>query len=401
MAGASDESTVSWIYKRKYSDKQAGDHAMREHPGLKMMKKEGGFNGSGFFYWVRYANPQGVSSVFTSALTAVAASSGVQFQAARRTKYGYITIDGVAMAAARGDSGAMYDLVTMETDGILEEVGDSLAFDLWRDSTGVRGRGSALNSNTITLANANDWRNFKKGMTVYASSNADMSSPRTGNTTVASVSPSGTVTLTSAAAITSLGATDYLARLGDSNGTCIDGFGKIVPLTEPTSGDSFRGQDRSVDPLALAGNRINDTSTSIEENVGLTGVLIRNEGKRADKGFVNPINFWKVVRRLNAKVEYNDGGGTAGFGFEHVNIHTPAGTVQLVSDPDVPSNRGYVGKLDTAYVKTLDEFVHVIRDDGKPSMRLAATTGDGIEMRVRSISNLIVTEPGAWGVFAI
>jgi hypothetical protein len=175
-------------------------------------------------------------------------------------------------------------------------------------------------------------------------------------------------------------------------------------LTEPVvTSDSFRGVDRGVDPLALSGARIDDTTASIEENLGLLGIYIDMEQGEAQDGvgFLSPLNFWKVVRRLNAKVNYPDGGNKAMYGFQGVDLHTPAGTIRLISDPDVPTNRGYVGKLSTAYIKTLDEFVHVIRDDGKPSMRLAASTGDGIEMRVRSMANLIITDPGAWGVCSI
>ena len=136
---ASDLTTVAYIYKRDYTDRKTGDLAQRNHPLFKMISKEGGFDGSGFYYPIRSGNPQGVSGTFADAQTAASESKGKQPTAARKAKYGVITLNGEAMAAATS-KGAFMSLVNQETDGILEEMGDSFAFDLYRVGDGVRGR---------------------------------------------------------------------------------------------------------------------------------------------------------------------------------------------------------------------------------------------------------------------
>src|SRR5687768_7744908 len=103
---ASDLTSVAYIYKRLYSDRQVGDLAMRDHPLFKMLSKEGGFTGSAFFYAIRYGNPQGVGGSFPTSQGDVSSSKGVQLQASRKPKYGVITLNGEAMAAAEGNSGA-------------------------------------------------------------------------------------------------------------------------------------------------------------------------------------------------------------------------------------------------------------------------------------------------------
>jgi hypothetical protein len=395
---ASDLTSVAYIYKRKYTDKATGDLAMRDHPLFKMVSKEDGFSGSAFFYPIRYGNPQGISGTFSSAQSGAASSKGVQLQASRKAKYGVITLNGEAMAAC-SDRGAFLDLVTQETDGVLEEMGDALAFDLYREGYGQRGRRASLSGEVVTLTNADDARNFKVGMTVVADDTAAGSSLRTGSTTVTAVNEdAGTVTLASAAAITTFSDNDYLFRIGDP-GTCMEGLASLFPLTAPAALESFRGIDRSVDPRRLAGVRVDDTATAIEENIGLVGVKIAQVGKKADVAFVNPIKFWEVVRRLNAKVEYDGGGGQADYGFEHVKIHSPAGTIKMYSDPDCPTNRGYVGKMSTLYLKHLKGLPHIVQDDGRPNLR--STSADDIEARVRCWVNAIATEPGCWGVFSI
>lgn len=397
---ASDLTTVAFIYKRLYSDKRVGDLAMRRHPLYKMIRKEGGFVGSAFFYPIRYGNPQGVSGTFSSAQSAASSSSGKQLQASRKPKYGVITLNGEAMAAAEGDAGAFMNLVKTETDGVIEEMGDSFGFDLYRLGNGNRGRRSSAATNVITLTVADDARNFKVGMTVVADDTITGASLRSGSTTVTAVDEdTGTITLASAAAITAFADNDYLFRAGDP-ATCMEGLSAHFPLAAPTAGDSFRGIDRSSAPRALAGVRVDDTATPIEENIGLVAVKINQSGPAdATVCMLNPIRMYEVSRRLNAKVTYDGGGVKAAFGFQGIDVHTAAGTIRVVADPDCPTDRGYVLNLNSMYLKHLKGLPHIVTDDGKPSLR--QTDADGIEARARGWVNLIVDEPGSNGVFSI
>jgi hypothetical protein len=402
---ASNLTTVAYIYKTMYAAGAVGDLAMRDHPLFMMMPKNGGFGGTTFNYAIRYANPQGVSGTFADAQTGASGSKGKQPLMYRRKKYGIITLDGEALQAAKGDRAAFLDLVTQETDGVIEEVGDSLAFDMYRDGTGRRGQRASISTDIVTLALVDDARNFKEGMTVIASPNADGTSPRSGETTVVGLDEDeGTVTLASAAAIVGFADNDYLFRKGDP-GTCIEGLALQLPLVAPTAGDNFRGMDRSSDTRRLAGIRVDDTATPIVENIGTVAVKISQIGKRADCCYLNPIRMWEVARLLDAKVEYEDAGGTADYGFQYIMVHTPAGTIKVISDPDCPTNRGYVMKMKATssravwYVKHLLSYPHIITDDGNKALRLSGD--DGIEGRVRSMGNLACAEPGCNGVFSI
>lgn len=396
---ASDLTSVAFIYKKLYSDRQVGDLAMRDHPLFRMIAKEGGFVGTNFSYAVRYGNPQGISGAFATAQTNASSSKGVQMTATRKAKFGVITMDGEAIAASEGNRGAFMDLVTQETEGKIEEMGDHLAFDLYRDGTCARGRRSSASTNVITLTVADEARNFKVGMTVIADDTATGLSPRSGSTTVAAVNEdAGTVTLTSAAAITSFSDNDYLFAQGEES-TGMEGLASNIPLTAPSSGESYRGIDRSVDTRRLAGVRVDDTATSIEENAGLVAVKISQVGKRANQLWLNPINFYAVARRLNAKVEYTGGGGEADYGFESIMIHSPAGTLRAYSDPDCPTNRGYVLNSEAIYLKHLRGLPHIVQDDGRPNLRQASA--NGIEARAAAWVNQILPIPGSHGVFSI
>ena len=401
---ASDLAKVQAIAKRMYSTDQIGEQTRRDHAFQEMVPRKKVFGGEDFRYIVRYANPQSVSGSFANALTQADGASSLikQFATQPALKYCIVQISGPALSRLRGNQQSFIDHVTMELDGGLEEMGDSIAFDSLSNGNGQRGRRASAATNVITLTQAADVRNFKPGMTVIASANADGSSPRTGSTTVTAVSPgAGTITLTSAAAITSFANNDYLFRQGDP-ATCADSLRQIIPLTEPVlSSDSFRGVDRGADPQRLAGVRVNDTTQTIEETTGLIAVNIKNEGKKANCSFWNPIRFHEFTRRMNAKVEFQSAGGTADYGFEFVMIHTSAGVLKVYSEPDLGPDVAFVGKMSSIQIRHLDDGLpDWINDDGLgKTVRMGSA--DAVEARIRAQHQLIVTTPGEWGIGAV
>ncbi len=396
---ASDLTSVAFIYKRDYSGRQAEDVAMRDHVLFQRINRIGGFVGSAHFYKIRYGNPQGVGGVFASAQSAASASQGKQLQMSRKAKYGVITLNGEAIAASRGDKGAFYSLVTMETDGVLEEMGDSLAFDLYRDGNGLRGRGASAAGDVITLTVVDDARNFKVGMTVVSDTDSAGGSPNSGSTTVVAVDEdAGTIELDSTGSISGFSQTDYLFRIGDP-GTCMEGLASLTPLAAPTSGDSFRGISRYADPRRLAGVRVDDTGTYLEDNLGLLGVRVSQLGKKVTEAYANPINVHAVTKRMGAKVEFDDGGGGANHGFQYVMIHTPAGSIRLYADADCPTNRAYVINPANHYLKHLDGLPHIIMDDGLRSLR--SSSADDIEARARCWVNYAQDTPACFGVCSV
>lgn len=392
--------SVAYLFKHMY-DTGLADEAIRLHPTLEMIPKVADFGGDQINYAVKINNAQNITSGALALAQAVGtASKGVQFAMVRKKKTGTISLDVEALLAAKeGQAGAFATLVTNEVDGFVNEFMDRLGFDLFRDSTGNRGQLAAITGNVLTLVTPDDARSFKVGMPLAAATGAAGTGQRTGTSPIVGLDiDAGTITVASAAAIAALAVNDYLFASPEI-GSNIEGFETCTPLIAPVGGDSFRGIDRSINPALLAGSRINDTSTMIEENAGKVAVKIRQNGGRADTLVLNPQRYWEMVRRLGAKILYSGGGGTADYGFEKVMINSPAGTLSVVSDPDCQVTRGRVF-LNTAHkIRTLQDFVHIANEDGQYNLRLA--TEDALETRVRSMSNYQQTEPRDFGVFSI
>jgi hypothetical protein len=403
MSSASTLSTVAFIYKREYSDHQIADLTLRDHVWWAMMPKEDGFGGDSFLYAIRYGNPQGVSGTFSRARANAKGSKGKQPRALRTPKFGIVTIDGEAALAAEGNKAAFFNLVTMETDRVLEEVGDSYAFDFYRDTTGLRGRVSSITGNVLTLTDPEDARNFKEDMTLIADDTVTGLSPRAGTTFVIAVDEDGgKVEVDDITDITgSIQVNDYLFRDGDP-GTCMEGLRVCTPLAAPVRGvDSFRGIDRGVNPNRLGGSRLDDTSLNAEVALGRLAIKISKVGKshNIDQGFLNPTHFFNAAQRLNAKVEFDDGGGTANYGFQYIMIHTSAGSFKVYSDPDCPMNETRVSRSGSQYIKHLKGLPHVIDLDGLPMLR--QSDDNGVEGRIEGFCNLIQDDTSAQGVASL
>jgi hypothetical protein len=381
-----NETNVAYVFKRRYSDRQVASIVMRESPTFHNMPKEGGFDGVGLFYGITYGNPQGISSGFTYAQDGAEVLQGAQLAVYRKLKYGVIRLDGPSMEAAKGNKGSFFDFVTRHVDGVLEQMGSDLAFDLMRDGSGVRGRRASIVGNVVTLSEKRDVDHFKIGMTVVAGPNADGSGLRTGYTKVLKLSRSAkTVTLVDASQISGFIDNDYLFRRGDPT-NCMEGMEKSTPLSAPTTGDSFRGIDRSVEVEALAGSRVDDSDLFVEEALGDGCVEVSTIGKKIKEAVVYPTVFQNIVKRLGAKVEYQPG-ETADIGFEYISLLTAAGRVKVYSDPDCPIDRQRGWRPDTHVLKHLNDVVHVIRTNGNPHMQIV--DADGIEIRTRFMGNYV------------
>ncbi len=394
--------SVTYIYKKRYSDRQASEIAMRDHPTLVDITKEGGLEGIDFNYSITTGNPQGIADDFPMAQSNAETLKGNQLAAVPYTKYGDLVLDGPSLLRARGGKASFYDLITRSQDGILDELGAEVAFNLQRDRSGMRGQRLSAAGNIITLTSKRDVEHFKRGMTIMAAANADGTGARVGTAKVVGLTRNtatgtGTITVDNIAGIAAFVNNDFLFRASTTLGQGVEGMDTCTPLTPPTAGDSFRTVDRSVDVEALAGSRIDDTSRYPEEVAGDLAVEVSIIGKKGNgwKCCVFPTVFQAMAKRLGAKVEFQPG-ASAEVGFEYIVVVTAGGTMKVYSDPDARWDRLRIWNPATHALKHMEDFVHLIRDDGRPNLRTSSS--DGLETRARFLGNYVQYDPASHGV---
>lgn len=401
---ASDINNVAYIVKRLYNGAEPQNLASRRRLWLTKVPKQADFVGESLTVPIKIGNPQSISTTIAGAQAAVANNTvGKKWVATRVLRYGDIVVDGPSILATGSDKGAFVELLEQEINGTLDEHGRRLSNDLYGNGSGSLGKVLSVAAGVITLVNADDAKNFGLNQTIGANPNetGNVGTMRAGQGTVSAINEDGSQ-ITYTGTITAIAAGDFLYN---ANAVATDydfgfkGLAAHIPLVAPIGGDSFFGVDRSVDVNRLAGWRLSQLGYSIEENAYQLGVRIMRAGGVPDLGLISPSNFVKLVLSLGTKVEYTGAGGTADVGFQYVTLQLPSGPCKMYADPDAPSDRFYLLQTDTFKVRYLGSgFPHIIMDDSLRMLRMA--TLDAVELRTRSIAQLLCTAPGYSGVSA-
>lgn len=399
---ALDQTAFDAMLKELYPDFVPEHTALQRYPLMMMLNKQDNFEGDALVVPVQYEFPQGRSATFALAQSNARPSKMVKWVAAQKMDYGNVVIDALTIRASRGNRGAFVKARKNEIDGMLRNLGRSASIAAYGSGSGSIGQVSSISTTTITLTEPEDVINFGVAQTIAFDTVDGGGTVKTSPLEVASRDPdAGTVTFTTTAAGgggEDPATSDFMFVSGDYDLKLL-GLAAWLPLTAPTGGDSHLGVDRSVDPTRLAGQRVDATGNSIEENILTLGQKIVREGGQPDTCFLSHTNFSNLVKGLGTKVEYQGAGGRAGVGFRGVEVHTSAGVINCFPDPACPANRGYVLDMPTWTVHHLDGFPHLDTIDGNRGLR--SSGADSIEVRARYWAELICTAPGWNGVFSI
>ncbi len=307
-----------------------------------------------------------------------------------------------------------------EVDGLLKQLGNSMAHALYRDGSGSIGRGDnawTITGNVITLAQISDAKFFSIGMlldfsTVVSSAPGALRAlAATYNVAVTKIDEDlGLITCgldANGAAVTNISTyytaldnDDFIHPAGDfygSVGQKIKGLSAWIPLVAPGA-TLFNGVDRTPHITRLAGHRLSDSTAPVEDSILVLAEKMHERGATPGDAFISPRQFTKAVKRLNAKVEYDGAGGTATYGFSNFKVETSAGTVAIFADADCPEDRGYLLNMSTWSVRHLG-LPEIVATDGLTALRRAGL--DEIEIRCRYYAQLVCENPGENGVFAV
>lgn len=325
-----------------------------------------------------------------------------QFTPSWTKKYGTAQIDGMLMAAASTDKGAIYDKFCAQLDGILEGTMQQFSRDVYGNGYGCYGKVAAtgvqtLASTRLKLANPEDIVNFQAGQKlILAASDTAAARSSGAEVTVAGIEDlvNGYITLAVALA-TTLSDADY----GDSiyvsgnrgvgaspTQLCLNGLDGWFPTTIPSTTDWASGVDRSTD-ANLRGQIIDlSTSTKNMEEAWIDAVTasVRLGGKPGKlTGFTNNTNYKAVTLLGMSKFRPVTVDGPYGIGFQGVKIFTDNGEIKIMPDRFCPVQRSYLLDLSTVkYYGVGTAEVPMFLDHDGVGKVLRMTDADAVEARV-------------------
>lgn len=370
---------------------------------LAQIPKQTDFGGEDYRYAVRYEHGGGRSANFTKALNNIAGVKLVRFTAQRVNEYYLGEIQGEALEASEETKWSQASALEEEFDSGAENGAEAINQALYRDGRGIVGTiatGSAVNTTTVSLSNRFDVRNVFVGQKLQAT-NAAGTALRVGGAgvvEVAAVDPmAGTVTLTGNlnAGITDVVAGDQLVNDGDFNAK-IQGLQAHVPITVP-SNDSFRGVNRSVHRVRLAGIYVDGGGGNKEETMESVIAEALVWGSDVDRGYVHPDDMREFKIQAGNRVTYDRAQATAfnipTISFKGISVMFGSKEVKIFEDGDCPRGEGFFISTKTCYLKTLGKAPKFLNHDRLSKEILRATDRDSYLYRMGMRGNLICTRP--------
>jgi len=401
---ASTVTTFDFALKRRYTDKKVEDLTMEDKPFYAMVAKNTEFSGSATVVPLIHINAQGIAgSTRAVAQTNQTNVVGKTFLLTNGKYHGSVYIGDEVLEASRNNPGAFLDNKTAEVDSLYEQMSQDLALYLYSNGGNALGRRASISGNIVTLTNSSDVANFEVGMTVVASTGdgSDVSHALlTGSTTVASVErSSGTVTLTSAAALLLFANNDYLFRQGDffGNTGVVVMKGISAYIWSSDAPPALYGMTRTSDPTRLAGCRVPSAETSgksIEERLQLLGAWMTGvyRAPGPDALFLHPLDWQALAIALQSSGIRPLEDDSTRFGFNVLNWAVGGKTVKVYNDPFCPRNTGFALRMQHWRLHSMGKLLHPIEKDGLTLLRGAAV--DEYEYRLISYPVLECNAPG-------
>jgi hypothetical protein len=403
---AADQTTYAAVLKQLWPQRRINNLAFQFSAFWAMVEKEQDFYEDIKHVALQYGNPQGRSADFATAQTNAGAARLAKFQVTRISDYAVGIVNGETLEVTRHNKGALLSAIENETKSSLEELANTLSFDLWSVGDGVRGvAGTVGASPDLVLSDVNDVVNFEVGMEIVMAATRT-GAIRAGSASITDIDPD-TGTLTSDAdwnaQITLPVATDFLFVQGDAANAGaikkVSGVPAWIPTTTPTA-TPFFGLDRTTHTDRLGGVRQVGTGFgTIAETVKALGAKIRyRSGRRArpDTCFMNTLDIDNLDIELGSNRRYTRVDvENADIGFDAIEFATPAGRIRAVEDRYVPVGSIWMTQMNTWKFASVDGAPRIIQHDGNRMLR--QTSADGVEFRAVYRGQLYNDAPGWTG----
>ncbi len=400
--------TFAALMKKWYTSERIYNMVLRNSPLLGLMPTQTDLSGSSFELPVIYGDTPGSSVTFATAQAQKGGTSSVVFSVTTVQDYALVSIDRKLLKASDTDVGALLKSKKVEIDAAINSVRRSLSISTYRDGTGYRGQIGSSAAKVITLKNKHDAVNFQKGDYVQLAASGSLRDAGAKDQITALDRVAGTLTFATNIATTwaSVADDDYILRAGDLSGV-MKGITSWLPLTAPTvgGGDSHFGVDRSVDPVALAGVRVDCTGMGLREALiyGQSQVSTIGDGEPGYI-FLHPSQYRALLMELEGTVQRGvqraEFKSETGIGFKGIVIEGDTGELKIIPDRWCTPNYAPVMELETWKRRSIGACPDIFDRDTDQEM-LREGTADAYEVRIGGYPQITCAAPGHNGILTL
>lgn len=355
-----------------------------------------------------YSSPQGIGYSFPDAKEAKSASQSVEFSITPKSLYGAFSLEGLLMRRAESDKAIVVDPMKRESKNLVHTWMREISRTIHGNGGGALGKVSAVSGSEITLTSYGDTRAFERNMMVQSAATDGTSGVvNGGHFTVGSVqrdetTPKVIATGTVSNGIPAIAANDFLFRRGGF-GQAITGFDGWNPLWSNASlPGSFKGANRNLDPLRLAGICLDARALSPRLAALRAARLVHENGGKPDTYLLSTTDYENLANELQSAglLKYGavpaSGIGKYQFGikYDSIQIMGPAGLIDCIADPDAPVGIGRMIQKDTWVLASMGELVHWINGANPSGQGMLEDASDAVEFRMVGDLDLYCEAPG-------
>jgi hypothetical protein len=402
-----DQSAFAALMKTRFM--KVSRALFEEMPLYAMLDRDESAGGTDMKYPIETQALQGTASDLPSSIDSETAGANYAWDMTLQTTYTTGEIQATTWRRAEGSQNSFVDMLADTAMKAMRGAQLEQAGDIFRSSTGVRGRvdGTVSSDGVVTLQNPDDIYIFYKDMRLQAS--ATPTGAALGQTAyvVGIDYNDGTFVLSNTYRGTPMqptgwsGSDLYLFRYG-TKGKKISGLDSWIPTTKPLPTDPLffsvpRWEDSTLYGTYVDGAKYRDSAAAF---INLAGRL-RARGAKPKLGVMTYTSWNNLANTFQGTVPYETVTTTAGISFESIVLRTDAGKVNVIPDPRCNPKTGWLLDPSTIELLSVGSPVGVLKypDRQVPYIILQGT--DVMQLRVGGDIQLIVKVPGYNGRVAL
>ncbi len=399
------------IVREMWPDEALNEEIIEEEPVVGMSQKETDWGTGVVHPPLGWGGNQGIHRTAAGAKRLKSTAQQAEFQLSTREMYAFLSLEGKLLRAFEytKQKWLLVDPIKREGERAIERMRRRFSKSVHGNGIGIWGRitsGSNVSTNTITLADANDLKNFEKDTPIQTLNTAATGGTLHNSGAEALVysigtedSPTVTLSTTWAAAFGgSLAAGDYIVGAGQYDDDYIYGLDSYLPNHSGSPG-TFLTCDRNVNPGWLAGRCMDGRNLTVFQRIKQAARKLVDAGEKPKDYLLSTRNFEKFefenkpdlvkfpaekMGKLNLGVEYT---GAV--------VQGPRGPIRVIPSHWMPDDVERCGDISTLTFGSIGPLVHWDADNGPKDLRTEDGT-DNRELRAVSDPAFLVKRPGAW-----
>jgi hypothetical protein len=176
-------------------------------------------------------------------------------------------------------------------------------------------------------------------------------------------------------------------------------------ITQPLSGDSWFGVNRTIAPQQLAGLVFNGANESIQDAlIDAANQLeaLRTEAGSPDVIFINPTSYQALLKQLTVQIVYQmmdvKISDDVQISFKSLVLPTGSGSINIIQDRNCSPQTAFILNTKTWKLKTIGKMVDFLTYKGlydELGFPLVGNGIDGIQMQLIAVNNLVCNAPVA------